>query len=49
MTCTLKFTEDEHEGCKQGTMWTLSSDGGRIIDVGKTWRDVKLFIVQLVT
>ena len=41
MTCTLKFTEDEHEGCKQGTMWTLSSDGGRIIDVGKTWRDVK--------
>jgi branched-chain amino acid transport system substrate-binding protein len=41
MTCTLKFTKDQHEGCIGGTMWTLSADGNTIIDVGPAYRDVK--------
>ncbi|MDP6080701.1 MAG: ABC transporter substrate-binding protein, partial [Arenicellales bacterium] len=26
MTCKLRFTKDQHEGCVGGTMWTLSAD-----------------------
>lgn len=34
--CRITFGQQDHQGCKTGTVWQLV--GGRAVNVGATWR-----------
>ena len=36
--CKVQFTPENHQGCRDGTMWTFRK--GQIVNVGPTWRNV---------
>ncbi|MGE0314291.1 MAG: ABC transporter substrate-binding protein [Lautropia sp.] len=37
--CKVNFSKDRHQGCLDGTIWTLKD--GKIVNVGASWKDVK--------